>query len=165
MADILHFWNDIAISCNAYFKCYSIYKCALLILFIIQVLMWPLDMILIQNTNKANLTDLIAATGLVILLKFDTNHRFLTPHDFEIWWITSRIIEHLFYTTLSLVHHFKSISEFKLELQSGNIHLRSKSAIFAIYDFEIWWMALKNNRAPLLCYVKLCASFQCHLWI
>ena len=29
-----------------------------------------------QNNNKANLRDLIAATGLVILLKFDPNHRF-----------------------------------------------------------------------------------------
>ena len=30
---------------------------------------------------------------------------------------------------------------------------------------EIWWMALKNNRAPLLCYIKLCASFQTQWWI
>ena len=29
--------------------------------------------------NKANLRDLIAATGLVILLKFDPNHRFFCP--------------------------------------------------------------------------------------
>ena len=26
-------------------------------------------------------------------------------------------------------------------------------------------MTLKNNRAPLLCYFKRCASFQSHLWI
>ena len=26
-------------------------------------------------------------------------------------------------------------------------------------------MTLKNNRAPLLCYIKLCASFQSHQWI
>ena len=32
-------------------------------------------------------------------------------------------------------------------------------------DLEIWWMTLKNNRAPLLCYFKLCASFQSHMWI
>ena len=30
---------------------------------------------------------------------------------------------------------------------------------------EIWWMSLKNNRALLLHYVKLCASFQIHWWI
>ena len=26
-------------------------------------------------------------------------------------------------------------------------------------DLEIWWMTLKNNRAHLLCYFKLCAAF------
>ena len=39
--------------------------------------------------NKANLKDLIAATGLVILLKFDQHHRFFSPCDLEIWWMTS----------------------------------------------------------------------------
>ena len=62
--------------------------------------------------NKANLRDLIAATGLVILLKLDPNHQFFSPCDLEIWWMTS-----------------------------------------------------KNNRAPLLYYIKLCASFQIHQWI
>ena len=32
-------------------------------------------------------------------------------------------------------------------------------------DFKIWQMTLKNNRAPLLCYFKLCASFCSHWWI
>ena len=32
-------------------------------------------------------------------------------------------------------------------------------------DLEIWWMTLKNNRAPLQCYFKLCASFLSHWWI
>ena len=32
-------------------------------------------------------------------------------------------------------------------------------------DLEIWRMTLKNNRAPLLCYFKLCASFHSHWWI
>ena len=62
--------------------------------------------------NKANLRDLIAATGLVILLKLDSNLRFFSPCDIEIWWIT-----------------------------------------------------LKKNRAPLLYYIKLCASFQIQQWI
>ena len=62
--------------------------------------------------HKANLRDLIAATGLVILLKLDSNRRFFSP-----------------------------------------------------CDLEIRWMTLKNNRAPLLCYIKLCASFQKHRWI
>ena len=64
------------------------------------------------NQNKANLRDLIAATGLVILLKFYPIHRFFSP-----------------------------------------------------CDLEIWCMTLKNNRAPLLYYIKLCVSFQIHRWI
>ena len=32
-------------------------------------------------------------------------------------------------------------------------------------DLEIWRMTLKNNRAPFLCYFKLCASFLSHWWI
>ena len=62
--------------------------------------------------NKANLRDLIAATGLVILLKLDPNHRFFSPCGLEIWWMTS-----------------------------------------------------KNNKAPLLHYIKLWASFKIHRWI
>ena len=64
------------------------------------------------NINKAHLRDLIAATGLIILLKLDPNRRYFIPCDFEIWWMTSQ-----------------------------------------------------NYRAPLLYYIKLCASFQIHRWI
>ena len=39
-----------------------------------------------------------------------------------------------------------------------------KSSIFPC-DLQIWWMTLKNNRAPLLYYIKLCASCQTHWWI
>ena len=75
-----------------------------------------------------------------------------------------KTIGHLFYTTLSYVHHFKAMGEFKLKLQSGNAKFRSKSAIFLPCDLEIWRMTLENNRAPLLYYTKLCASFQSHWW-
>ena len=37
-----------------------------------------------------------------------------------------KTIEHLFYATLSFVHHFVAIGEFKLELQSGNAQFGSK---------------------------------------
>ena len=36
---------------------------------------------------------------------------------------------------------------------------------FVPSDLEIWCMTLKNNSAPLLYYIKLCASFQSHGWI
>ena len=35
--------------------------------------------------------------------------------------------------------------------------------VFVPCDLEIWQM--KGNRAPLLCYFKLCASFRSHWWI
>ena len=38
----------------------------------------------------------------------------------------------ILYTTMSFVHHFKAIGEFKLELQSGNAQFRSKSTIFLV---------------------------------
>ena len=42
------------------------------------------------HCNKANLRDLIAATGLVILLKLDLNRRFFSPCDLDIWWMTPK---------------------------------------------------------------------------
>ena len=41
-----------------------------------------------------------------------------------------KIIGHLFYTTSSFAHCFKAMGEFKLELESGNTKIGSKSAIF-----------------------------------
>ena len=41
-----------------------------------------------------------------------------------------------------------------------------KSSIFrSTSDLQIWWMTSKNNRAPLLYNIKLCALFQTHWWI
>ena len=57
------------------------------------------QIMLLFNINKANLRDLIAATGLVILLKLDSNRRFFSPCDLEIWWMTQKAIGHLFYAT------------------------------------------------------------------
>ena len=36
---------------------------------------------------------------------------------------------------------------------------------FVPCDLEIWWMTLVNNRAPLFCCFKLCATFHSHRWI
>ena len=47
---------------------------------------------------------------------------------FDKWsWKT---IGHLFYATSSFVYHSTAVSEFKLELQSGNAQIVSKSALF-----------------------------------
>ena len=76
-----------------------------------------------------------------------------------------KIKGHLFYTTLSFVQHFKAIGIFKLELQSGNAQFGSKFGNFlsrVTLKIDVW--AWKNNRAPPLYYVKLCASFEIHWW-
>ena len=79
-----------------------------------------------------------------VTLKFDGWH-----------WKT---IGHLFYVASSFVQHFIAICEIKLELQFRNAQFASKSTIFCPL------MALKNNRAHLLCYFQLCATFHSHLW-
>ena len=155
--------------------------------------------------KKANLRDLIAATGLVIsnwiqivdfsarvTLKFDgwpwktIGHLFYTTSSFAHHFTSIGVVKlelqsgndqfgskfviflscmtlkfdewpwktigHLFYTTLSFVHNFKAIGEFKLELQSGNAQFVSKSAIFrpvrVILNFDRWpWKSIGH----LLC--------------
>ena len=141
--------------------------------------------------NKANLRDLIAATGLVIsnwiqivnfsarvTVKFDGWPGFTVQKrsiQVEIGDMLSRVtlkfdgwpwktIGHLFYATSSFVQHFIVIGEFKLELQSGNAQSGSNSIIFRPCDLEIWRITLQNSRAPLLCYFELCASFRTH-WV
>ena len=113
-----------------------------------------------MTMNKANLRDLIAATGLVISYSNWIRNIDFSPHvtsKLNVW--PRKIIGHLFYTSSSFVHHFKSISEFKLELQPGNDNF------FELCDLAIWRVTLKNNRAPLLCYFKLCAPNCSHWWI
>ena len=82
------------------------------------------------NKNKVNLRDLIAATGLVVLLKLDSNHRFFWSAwpRFDGW--HGKTIGHLYCVISSFVHPFVAIGEFKHELQSGNAKFGSKSIIF-----------------------------------
>ena len=80
-------------------------------------------------------------------------------------WSQLKTIGHLFYATSSFVHHFVAIGEFILELESGTPNLGQIRCFLEPCDLEIWRMTFKNNRAPLLCYFKLCAVFHCHWWI
>ena len=158
-------------------------------------------------------------SGLVILLKLDSNHRFFGPYNLEIWWMTSKNNRTPLLCYVKLYASFQShwwiqtgvtigkrpirvkISKFcpvspwnltnNIEKQKGTssvlhqafciISLPSVNSnwsyslemlnsgknrwFFVTCDLEIWWMILKNNRAPLLCYFKLCASFHSHQWI
>ena len=82
-----------------------------------------------QWVNKANLRDLIAATGLVISngIKI-VNFSARVTVKFDGW--PCKTIGHLFYATSSFVHHFVAIGEFKLKLQSGNGQSGSNLMIF-----------------------------------
>ena len=77
-----------------------------------------------------------------------------------------KILGHLFYDTLSFVHHFNAIGKFKLKLKSGNAQFGSKSTIFlAVWPRNFTDDPENHYRAPLLCYFKLCESFRSHWWI
>ena len=71
-----------------------------------------------------------------------------------------------------LLCYFKLCASFHSHLWIQNVVTVRKRQIwvkirdfFVPCDLEIWWMTLKNNSAPLLSYVKLCASFHSHWWI
>ena len=120
----------------------------------------------VRSVNKANLRDLIAVTGLVILLKFDPNHWFFSLCDLEIWCMTSKN------NRAPLLYYIKLCVSFQIHLWiQTEVTIRKRSIwveigdFFVPYDLEIWWMTLENDRAPLLYYIKLCASFQIHRWI
>ena len=75
-------------------------------------------------------------------------------------------------TGAPLLYYIKLCASFQIHrwIQIGvtvwKRSIRVKIGYFVVpFDLEIWWMTLKNKRAPLLCYIKLCASFQSHLWI
>ena len=91
----------------------------------------------ISKENKANLRDLITATGLVILLKLDSNHWFFILYDLDIRWITSKN---------------------NMAPPLGHIKL---CALFSSHR-GIQTVVRIQNRAPLLCYFKLFASFHSH---
>ena len=67
------------------------------------------------NFNKANLRDLIAATGLVILLKLNLNCRLFSLWPWNLMDNLEKKKGHLFYTMSSFVQHFKAICKFKLD--------------------------------------------------
>ena len=99
------------------------------------------------------------------MLNSGQNQWFNVPCDLEIWQMTLEKNRAPLLCCFKLCTSFHSHQWIQLKLQSRNAQFRSKSVIFFPCDLEIWWMILKNNRTPLLCYIKLCATFQSHRWI
>ena len=69
---------------------------------------------------------------------------------------------HLFYDTLSFVHHFMPSVNSNLNNGPEMLNSGQNWPFFEPCHLENLWMTLKNKRAPLLCYLKLCASFCTH---
>ena len=92
--------------------------------------------------------------------------RFLEPCDLEIWRMTLKN------NRASLLCYLKLCASFGSHwwIQTG-VTVRKHPIwvkfghFFVPWELEIWRMTFKNNRAPLLCCFKLCASFHSHRWI
>ena len=92
--------------------------------------------------------------------------RFFEPCDLEIWRMTLKN------NRAPLLCYFKLCAAFRSHwwIQTG-ITVRKRpiwvkfDVFLELCDLEIWRMTFKNNRAPLLCYFKLCAAFHSHWWI
>ena len=62
-------------------------------------------------------------------LKLDSNRQFSARVTVKFDGLPRKTIGHFFYTTSIFVHYFKSIGEFKLDLQSRNVQCGSKLVI------------------------------------
>ena len=100
-------------------------------------------------------------------LKLDSNLQFFHPCDREIWLMT------LQNNRAPLLCYFKLCASFGshwwiqtwVTVRKCTPNLGQIRRFLEPCDLEIWRMTLQNNRAPLLCYFKLCASFCSHWWI
>ena len=117
--------------------------------------------------SEANLRDLIAATCLVILLKIgfkSSIFRSMSPSNLmddlkKKQWNTSSVLRQ----ALCIISNPLVKSNCSYSPETLNLDQNWRFSV--LYDLEIWWMTLANNRAHLLCYLKLCESFQSHRWI
>ena len=80
------------------------------------------------SVNKANLRDLIAATGLVILLKFDPNHWFFSPCDLKIWCMTSKN------NSAPLLYYINLCVSFQIHQQSSQKTFLATSPVGLVID-------------------------------
>ena len=82
-------------------------------------------------------------------------------------WSQLKTIRHLFYTVLHRALCIISNPSVNSNWSNSpeTLNLGKNCWFFVTRDLEIWWVTLKNNRAPLLYYIKLCAAFQSHWYI
>ena len=91
---------------------------------------------------------------------------FFAPCDLEMPWMTLKNNRDPLLCYIKLCASFQSHRWIQTKVTVRKRSIRAKIGdFFAPCDLEMPWMTLKNNRDPLLCYIKLCASFQSHRWI
>ena len=91
--------------------------------------------------------------------------RFFVPCDLEIWQITLPNIRapHLSYFKLCASFHSDRSIQTVVTVQKCQIRVKIGICLPPVtLKFDRSW---PNNRAPLLCYFKLCAWLHCHMWI
>ena len=105
-----------------------------------------------SEKNLENLRDLIAATGLVILFTLDST--FSACMTFKLYgWIQIQ------WGASSMQHQALSI----ISKPSLDLNWSYSPETFNLGEIGIFCqMTLENNRAPLLCHFKICASFRSH---
>ena len=121
----------------------------------------------VNQPDKANLRDLIAATGLVILLKLDSNRWFFSLCDLEIfWWMTlkNNRAPLLYYIEVCVSFQIHRWIQIGVTAQKHSIQV--KIGIFlccATLKFDGW--AWKTIGYLSLANIKLCGPFHHHIWI
>ena len=76
-----------------------------------------------------------------------------------------KTIGFLSFAVSSFVKYFIAIGNLNWSYSPETPNLGQIRWVLEPCDLDIWWMTLKNKRAPILCYFKFCASFCSHWWI
>ena len=101
----------------------------------------------------------------IILLNLDSNHWFFSPYDPENRWMNPKsnraLLSYMKLCVLFQSHQLIELnSNWSYSPETPNWGQNWR--FFVPCDLQIWRMNVKNNRAPLLCYFKLCASYHTH---
>ena len=101
-----------------------------------------------------------------VTLTSGQNWQFFVACDLEIWPMTLKNNRAPLLCSFKLWASFHSHHWIQTEVTVRKSPIWVKIGDFFVpCDLEIWWMTMKNNRAPLQYNIKLCASFRSHWWI
>ena len=98
-------------------------------------------------------------------LNSNRNWWYVIPCDLEIWWVTLENHRAPLLCYFKLWASFRSHWWIQTSYSPEAPNLGQIRRYLELCDLEIWRMTLQNNRAPILCYFNLCASFRTHWWI